>query len=141
MLKLLFDFVGDAALLIIPVYFVYIIMISGNNILKNSITYFKLLKLFICLNLTVYVIVSSFIMMSMSVLYVATTFMEVEDLPVWFNSAVFASVQFLLSIIAVVVIHNIWKYLYYQQIIPGNGSIKKRLVDLKNDLFKKKGKI
>jgi len=135
MIKLLFDIVGDISLMLVPAYFVYIIIRLAFDVLKNkNWTYGKSLKFLLCLELTVGVVVSSLMMMSFAILYAATTFKEVEDLPVWFNSAVFANIQFFVSIVAVVVLHNVWKNIYYRQIL--SDKIKKRI----KDLFKRRKK-
>lgn len=119
----------DIVLLIIPLALICIICIIIFDFLKAT-TIGKLLKGLFCIFLTTQIVVSIFFVMFFNVYQVASIWKEAELKYVvepWMKSVSFIAVELTWSLIAVGLLFLLWRFVYYHQIIPGEGNAKARL--------------
>ena len=138
MLEQLFDIGGYIVVAMIPAYLCYIILRLVYDVIHNKV---NVLKFCICLNLTVGIIVATVTVLSINIFQLATLIKEAEPETVfepWIKSAMFTFTEFVWVMICLISMSFVWRNLYYKQIIPGKGSVKDRLTDIKNKFFEKR---
>jgi len=140
---MLLDIIEGLPLLIPNIYFCYMIIHLVYDEQQRRMSYILHLKYMFCLGATITLFVSVMIVMTLHIYQVATIWHEYElthDANISLvKSASFTSIEIIWSVIFVVLSWQIFKNIYYKQIISGEGSLKKRILFYWNN-FKKSTK-
>lgn len=121
--------IDDVVLSIIPLTICCIIIFQIHEIFKDM-TIGKMLKLILCNVITTSIIISIFIVMVLNVYQVAVIWNDYEInhvLDPRVKTLSFVAVELIWQLITVALLFLLWRFVYYPQIIPGNGSLKMRL--------------
>jgi len=129
---MILDIIENIPMLIIPAYLVYIILrlffeYERKSARENIISLFKFM---FCLAITLAVLYATYIVIVMQIYQIALVWQEYEAtnyLNPLIKSMSYASIEFVWSLIAVVLSWQIFKSIYFNQIISGSGTVKQRI--------------
>jgi len=124
------EIIENLPMLLLPGYIIFLIIYFIKIILKKEFDFISLLKFIVCLQLTKWIIVGIFVMMVMHVYQLALIFDEVGNVEPIVRSTGFAVVEFVWSLIGILLSWSIFKMIYFRKILPGKGNIKQRFVNL-----------
>lgn len=129
---MILEIIENAPMVIIPTYLCYLIlrMIFKFGITPEKEHIVSLLKFMFCLVITMTIIISTLIVIIYQIFQVALIWQEYElshQIEPWIKSVSYASIEFIWSLIAAVLSWQIFKNVYYKQIISGEGTVKQRI--------------
>jgi len=127
---MILEIIGGLPPLIPIVYFCYLIIRVIFDAQQKRILYILYLKYMFCLTSTIVLFVSIMIVMMMHVYQIAVIWKEYElthTLNPIVKSASFTAIELIWCVIFVVLSWQIFKNIYYKQIIPGEGTIRQRI--------------
>jgi len=87
----------------------------------------EILKWYFCIKLSVLLMVSCITFLSLTIFNVATIFKEAE-IDDWVVSLIFVLMEIFLYTLTLAAISLVWKNVYDKKIIPGEGTVKERIM-------------
>jgi len=129
---MILDIIENVPMLIIPAYLVYLIIRTTFRfrIQSHRESTIEMLKFLFCLGVTILIITSIMIIIMMEILEIGTIWNEYEvehQVEPWIKSVCYATIEFVWSLIAVILSHTVFKNIYFKQIISGEGTVKQRI--------------
>jgi len=137
--EIILEVISKIVMFLLPAYLIYTLLKELYRFAKNRVNQTSFLKYMFCMMIIVSIITSTFIIMSLQIYQVAVIFEESEleaTVKDQVLSLAFTCIEFINSLIAIVLSSFILKNFYYKQIIPGEGTIRKRLVDMYKGFMK-----
>lgn len=87
-----------------------------------------------CFFLSFFILTSTIVVIAINIFQVGVLIADVE-LELWVKSFIFLSVELMWMLVCIMSLSLLWKNIYDKQLIPGEGTVKERLVKNFN-LFK-----
>ena len=122
------EIIENLPMLLIPGYMIFLILYLVKLIIKERTN--SLLKFLICIIITNWIMASIVIIMIIHVYQMALIWEEVESVSPLVKSISFAAIEFIWSMIGILISWSLFKMIYFRQILPGEGSVKERFVNL-----------
>ena len=127
------ELIENIPMMLIPGYIGFLILLLVKNIYKDNHGSFYYLKFILCLKLTTIIMVGIMVILMMNVYQLATIWEEYElayTLNPLIESVSYGLLEFIWSMIGILISWSLFKMICFRQILPGEGNVKERFVNL-----------